>query len=172
MEQVSKDLTHWYAVHVKSRHEFQVFERLKGAGINTFLPSLKQLSKWKDRNKLIEFPLFPGYLFVQTDNSHTERLAILKTKSVVRILGSATGEPEPVPEEQILSLMKLIHAGVNLDPYPYLQTGQRIRIKRGPLAGIEGLLVEKAGQHRLVLSVDILNQSTSVTIQASEVENI
>lgn len=172
MEQASKDAVHWYAVHVKSRHEFRVYEKLTGTGINTFLPSLKRLSKWKDRNKLIEFPLFPGYLFVQTDNSHDARIAILKTQSVVRILGTITGEPEPVPEEQIQSLMKIIDAGVPLDPYPYLQEGQRIRITRGPLAGIEGLLVEKAGQHKLVLSVDILSQSTSVTIQASEVEKI
>jgi transcriptional antiterminator NusG len=172
MKQESKEKAHWYAVHVKSRHEFRVYEKLTGAGITTFLPSLKRLSKWKDRNKLIEFPLFPGYLFVQSDNSHAERLAILKTKSVVRILGTTTGEPEPVPKEQIRSLMKLIDSGVHLDPYPYLQEGQRIRIKRGPLAGVEGLLVEKSGQHKLVLSVDILCQSTSVTIQASDVEKV
>ena len=163
---------HWYAVHVKSRHEFRVYERLTGAGIITFLPSMKRLSKWKDRNKLIEFPLFPGYLFVQTDSIHTVRMTILKTKSVVRILDAVAGEPEPVPEEQILSLMKIIHAGVHLDPYPYLQEGQRIRIKRGPLAGVEGILVEKSGLHRLVLSVDILCQSTAVTIQASDVEKV
>ena len=172
MEQASKDAVHWYAVHVKSRHEFRVYEKLAGAGINTFLPSMKRLSKWKDRNKLLEFPLFPGYLFVQTDNSHYARITILKTKSVVRILGTVKDEPEAVPEEQIQSLMKIIDAGVPLDPYPYLKEGQRIRIKKGPLAGIEGLLVEKAGQHKLVLSVDILSQSTSITIQASEVERI
>ncbi len=173
MEQASsKDAAHWYAVHVKSRHEFRVYERLTGAGINTFLPSMKRLSKWKDRNKLVEFPLFPGYLFVQIDKGHDSRITILKTQSVVRILGTVTGEPEPVPEEQIQSLMKIIDAGVPLDPYPYLQEGQRIRIKRGPLAGIEGLLVEKTGQQKLVLSIDILSQSTSVTIQASEVERI
>jgi transcription termination/antitermination protein NusG len=172
MEQALKDTARWYAVHVKSRHEFRVYERLTGAGITTFLPSLKRLSKWKDRNKLIQFPLFQGYLFVQTDNSHDARLTILKTPGVVRILGTVTGEPEPIPEEQIQSLMKLIDAGAHLDPYPYLQEGQRIRIKRGPLAGIEGLLVEKSGQHKLVLSVDILCQSTSVTIQASDVERI
>ena len=172
MEQVSKDTVHWYAVHVKARHEFRVYEKLTGAGVSTFLPSLKRISKWKDRNKLIEFPLFPGYLFVQTDNSHDVRITILKTQSVVRILGTITGEPEPVPEEQIKALMKIIASGVTLDPYPYLQEGQKIRIKSGPLAGIEGLLVEKAGQHKLILSVDILSQSTSVTIQASEVERI
>ena len=172
MEQASKDAAHWYAVHVKSRHEFQVYEKLTGAGINTFLPTIKRLSKWNDRNKLISFPLFPGYLFVYIHNNHNTRITILKNKSVVSILGTKTGEPEAVPEEQINSLMKIIDAGMNLDYYPYLQEGQRIRIKRGPLSGVEGLLVEKTGQHKLVMSVDILKQSTSVTIQASDVENI
>jgi transcription antitermination factor NusG len=100
------------------------------------------------------------------------RMTILKTKSVVRILDAVAGEPEPVPEEQILSLMKIIEAGVNLDPYPYLREGQRIRIKKGPLAGVEGILVEKSGLHKLVLSVDMLSQSTAVTIQASDVEKV
>ena len=172
MEQASKDPMYWYAVHVKSRHEFRVYERLTGVGINSFLPSIKRLSKWKDRNKLVEFPLFPGYLFVHTPNSHIARRTILKTQSVVRILGTITGQPESVPDEQIQSLMTIIDAGIPLDPYPYLHEGQRIRIKKGPLAGVEGLLVEKAGQHKLILSVDILNQSTSITIQASDVERI
>jgi transcriptional antiterminator NusG len=168
----SKDVTHWYAVHVKSRHEFRVYERLTNSGINTFLPCIKRLRKWNDRNKLIEFPLFQGYLFVQTDNIFNVRMAILKTKSVVRILETLPGEPEPVPEEQILSLMKIIHAGVNLDPFPYLKEGQRIRIKSGPLAGVEGILVEKSGLYKLILSVDMLNQSTAVTIQAYDVEKV
>ncbi len=160
----------WFAVHVKSRHEFQVLERLTGASIETFLPAVEKLSKWKDREKLIEFPLFPGYLFVHIDKSHPSRLSVLKTKGVVRMLGTVPGEPEPVPDEQILSLQKVIAAGSPIDPYPYLHEGKRVRIKRGPLAGVEGILVEKAGLHKIVLSVDILCQSTAVTIQAPDVE--
>jgi transcriptional antiterminator NusG len=162
----------WYAVHVRSRHEFQAAELLAGAGIETFLPGIEKLRKWKDRNKLIRFPLFPGYLFVHVDNSHQSQFAVLKTKGVVRILGCVPGDSEPVPDEQILSLKKTIELNIPLDPYPYLKEGQRVRIKRGPLAGVEGLLVEKSGLHKLVLSVDILSQSTSLTIQASEVEKI
>jgi transcription termination/antitermination protein NusG len=172
MEQASKESMHWYAVHVKSRHEFRVCESLTGAGINTFLPSIKRLCKWSDRNKLIQFPLFPGYLFVKTDSIALARITILKTKSVVRILSTVPGASEPIPDEQILSLMKIIDTNVPLDAYPYLQEGQRVRIIKGPLIGIEGLLVERAGQQKLVLSIDILSQSTSVTIQASEVERI
>ncbi len=166
------DTSQWFAVHVKSRHEFPVAERLAGSGVEAFLPAVERLSRWKDRNKLIRFPLFPGYLFVRVDNTRSALLTVLKTKGVVRVLGNAPGEPEPVPEEQILSLKTILEseAGAALDPYPYLQEGQRVRIKRGPLAGVEGMLVEKAGQHKLVLSVDILRQSTALTIGASEVE--
>ena len=163
---------YWFAVHVKSRHEFQVYERLAGAGIETFLPAVEKLSRWKDRNKLIQFPLFPGYLFVCTDRSHHARLTVLKTKGVVRLLGAVPGEPEPVPvpDEQVLSLKKVIEAGTALDPYPYLKEGQRVRIKHGPLAGVEGILVQKMDKHLLVISIEILQRSTAVTVEASDVE--
>ena len=162
----------WFAVHVKSRHEFKVSERLIKAGVEVFLPAVERLNRWKDRNKLIQVPLFPCYLFVNITGSHDDKLTVLKTKGVVKFLGTVSGEPEPVPEEQISSLRKIMESKANMDPYPYLQEGQRIRINKGPLAGIEGLLVEKAGQHKLVLSVDILCQSTSVTIQAGDVEKL
>ena len=160
----------WYAVHVRSRHEFQVFDRLTGAGVEAFLPSVEKLRRWKDRNKRIDFPLFPGYLFVHIEKSQQGILTVLKTKGVVRLLGSEPGNPEHVPEEQIHSLKTVLDAGAQLDPYPYLQEGQRIRITRGALAGVEGHLVQKTGRHMLILSVDVLRQGVSLTIDASEVE--
>jgi transcription termination/antitermination protein NusG len=167
-----RETVHWYAVHVKSRHEFTVSERLMQAGIEVFLPSIERLHKWKDRNKLVRYPLFPSYLFVHTSRSHHDRLAILRTQGVVNILGVIPGEPDPIPDEQILSLKKVIESKTYLDPYPYLTKGQKIRIIKGPLAGIEGIFIDKAGQHKLILSVDLLSQSAAVTIQASEVEKI
>jgi transcription antitermination factor NusG len=162
----------WFAVHVKSRHEFAAAERLMGAGIEVFLPSVERLSKWTDRKKLVRFPLFPGYLFVHVLRDHRGILTVLKTKGVVRILGAVPGEPEPVPDEQVLSLKKVVEAKVPLDPYPYLKEGQRVRITSGPLAGVEGLLLEKAEKHTLFLSVDILQQGVTLTIGASDVEPI
>ncbi|MFA5072422.1 MAG: UpxY family transcription antiterminator [Nitrospirota bacterium] len=165
-------ITHWFAIRVKSRHEFKIADRFTEAGIKFFLPTVERLSRWKDRNKRVRFPLFPGYVFVSIAGNYHDRLAVLKIKGVVGFLGTDPGEPEPVPEDQIVSLKKVIESKVALDPYPYLQEGQRVKIKKGPLAGIEGMLIEKAGQHKLILSVDILCQSTSVTIQASEVEKL
>lgn len=166
------DTLSWFAVHVKSRHEFQVHEKLTGAGIEAFLPSVEMLRKWKDRNKLIRFPLFPGYLFVHTDTGHHARLTVLKTPGVVRFLGSGSNEPEPIPDEQVLSLKKVIETNAPLDPYPYLQEGRRVRISRGPLAGVEGVLVRKTDRHILVLSIDILRRSTAVTVEAGDVETV
>jgi len=162
----------WYAIHVRSKHEFRVLERLTKAGIDAFLPVFERLSRWKDRKKLISFPLFPGYLFVRIRDIYHETLAVLKTPGVVRFLGLLPSKPEPVPEEQITSLKRLIEDKIHLDPYPYLKEGERVRIKSGPLDGIEGILVERLGQHMLVLSVDILQKGVSLKIDAAEIEPI
>jgi len=162
----------WYAIHVRSRHEFKVFDRLSKKGLEAFLPVVERLRKWKDRKKLIAFPIFPGYLFVHIVNNTQERLHVLKIEGVVRLLGSSSHCPEPIPDEQIISLKKLVENKKELDPYPYLNKGQRVRIKRGPLTGVEGILVEKLGKHMLVLSVDVLRQGVALTIDAADVEKI
>lgn len=98
------------------------------------------------------------------------KLAVLKTPGVVRFIGLTPGEPEPVPAEQILSLKKMVDCKETLDPYPYLKEGNRVKIKSGPLAGVEGMLVERKGLHHLVLSVDILRQGVSIQVEAASVE--
>ena len=160
----------WYVVHVRSRHEIRVTERLTNIGVEVFLPVSERVRRWKDRKKIISFPLFPGYLFVRLSNNQNSRLLILKTPGVARFIGQVTGIPEAVPDEQIASLKRLVESKENLDPYPYLLEGNRVRIKNGPLAGVEGLLVERKGMHSLVLSVDILRQGVSVLVDAYSVE--
>jgi transcription antitermination factor NusG len=160
----------WYVVHVRSRHEFSVAERLVKSGIEAFLPIVERLRRWKDRKKLLAFPLFPGYLFVNIPKNNIVKLTVLKTPGVVRFIGLTSGDPEPVPEEQILSLKKLVESKETLDPYPYLKEGNKVKIKSGPLTGVEGMLVERKGLHHLVLSVDILRQGVSIQVEASSVE--
>ena len=162
----------WYAAYVRSRHEFRVHEYLASARIETFLPTITRLSRWKDRKKLVTFPLFPGYLFVHICNRKDAFLPILKIPGVVKFLSSRPGPPDPVPDSQIASLKNLVAAGKDIEPYPYLQEGRRVRIKWGPLKGVEGILVEKRGQHMLVLSIDILQQGASVRIDAADVEPV
>lgn len=162
----------WYAVYVRSRHEFTVRDQLAAARIEQFLPTVERLRRWKDRKKLVTFPLFPGYLFVRIPKSRDALLSVLKTKGVVRFLGKTPGSPEPVPDAQIESLKTLVASGRDIEVYPYLREGQRVRIRWGPLAGIEGILKEKRGQHILVLSIDILQQGASVRVDAADVEPV
>jgi len=159
----------WYAAYVRANHEFRVSERLAKAGIEAFLPAVERSRRWKDRRKSVSFPLFPSYLFVHTGISPKERLAILKTPGIVSLLGTA-GEAEPVSDGEIDSLKRLVSSRVPIEPYPYLKEGRRVRVKRGALEGIEGVLVEIRGGHSLVLSVDILRRGVSVRVDASDIE--
>ncbi|MEN8263044.1 MAG: UpxY family transcription antiterminator [Nitrospirota bacterium] len=172
MDPINELKPEWYAVHVRSRHEFQVTERLTMKGTETFLPTVEKQRKWKDRKKMIAFPLFPGYVFVHTTKESGNLLNVLKVKGVVRMLCTLPGQPDTIPDEQIISLQKLVENKEALDPYPYLNEGQMVRIVKGPLSGIEGILLKKQDKHLLVLSVDVLKQGVALTINASDVEKI
>jgi transcription antitermination factor NusG len=162
----------WYAVHVRSRHEFQVADRIAKKDIEVFLPKVERERKWKDRKKKISFPLFPGYIFVHTTKEAKNLLSVLKIRGVVRLICTLPGIPDSIPEEQIQALIRLVENQEELDPYPYLSEGQRVVIKHGPLNGVEGILVEKLDRHILVLSVDVLRQGVALTINASDVEKV
>lgn len=172
MDPINRVKPEWYAVHVRSRHEFQVTDRLTMKGVETFLPTVEKQRKWKDRKKMIAFPLFPGYVFVHTTKESDNLLSVLKVTGVVRMICTLPGQPDVIPDEQITSLQKLVENKEALDPYPYLNEGQMVRIVKGPLSGIEGILLKKQDKHLLVLSVDVLQQGVALTIDASEVEKI
>lgn len=161
---------YWYALYVKSRHEFSILDRLLRSGIEAFLPSVERLSKWKDRKKLIRYPLFPGYIFVHIRRTHRDIMTVLKTPGVVRFLGFEPRNPEIIPEEQIYSLRRLVESREQIDPYPYIKEGQRVSVKRGPLTGATGILIKKEDGHIFVVSIDILKRSVAVKIDASDVE--
>ena len=161
---------HWYAVYTQPNHEYKVNDRLIKKKIETFLPLIERWSQRKDRRKRIHLPLFPGYLFVRSLMDPYSHLEILKTEGVVRILES-DGKPVPIPEVQILGIQTLIRNGVPIMPCAYLKEGMKVRVVNGPLRGIEGILLKAQSQkHRLVLSVDILQQSVSVEIDELDVE--
>ncbi len=161
---------HWYAVYTQPRHENKVYDRLLKKKIETFLPLIERWSRRKDRRKRINLPLFPGYLFVHSKMDAHAHLEILKTDSVVRILGN-DGKPIPIPDEQIFPIQALIKNGMAITPLPYLKEGVRVRVVNGPLIGIEGILLKTRPQkHRLVISVDLLKESVSVEIDELDVE--
>jgi transcription antitermination factor NusG len=159
----------WYAIQTRSRHEKMVRDQLAAKNITHLLPLWRKRSQWKDRVKIIELPLFTGYLFGHF--ALQSRLEILNTVGVARLV-SLNGKPEPIPEEQIAVVQKMITERLPYDPHPYLTTGMRVRVKRGVLAGTEGILVAKTRHQRLVISIDLIQKAVAVNIDSADIEPV
>ena len=157
----------WYAIYTRSRHEKKVAASLEEKRVEVFLPLRSVLSRWKDRRKEVQLPLFSGYLFVRI--LREQRLPVLQTSGVVRFVGNGDGL-DPVPEEQIISIQRLMESGLRYDPYPYLKEGMQVRVVRGPLKGVEGILIDKRKKHLLVLSVDMIQQSAAMQVDISDTD--
>lgn len=157
----------WYAIHTRSRHEKVVRDQFDAKGITHLLPLHCRRSIWKDRVKIIEVPLFSGYIFGHF--ALQDRLQVLTTVGVVRLVG-LNGAPEPVPEEQIEAVRTMVEQRLPYDPHPYLTEGMRVLVKHGPLAGAEGILVAKKKRYRFVINVNLIQQSVAVDIDSADVE--
>jgi transcription antitermination factor NusG len=157
----------WFALQVRTRHERWVASHLEGSGFELFLPLYKCRKRWSDRVKESELPLFPGYLFCRMDPQ--DRLPILKTPGVIQIVGF-NRRPEPVDEVEISSLQRLVSSGIPNQPWPYIQVGEQVRVESGPLRGLEGRVVEFKGNHRLVLSITLLQRSVAVEMDSAFVQ--
>lgn len=163
-DEVAEPRLPWFALQVRARQEAGVGEQLKCQGYERFLPFYKLRKRWSDRIKEMDAPLFPGYLFCRF-NPH-DRLPILKTPGVIQIVGF-NNIPAAVDEAEILSIQRLVSSGVQHQPCPFLAVGDRVRISAGPLLGLEGLLTDIKGSHRLVLSVSLLQRSVAVEIDSA-----
>jgi transcription antitermination factor NusG len=161
----------WYAVQTRSRHEKAVAYRLQEQGIQTFLPTVREEHRWSDRRKMVELPLFSCYVFAQCAPTNEERLRVIRTDGVFQIVG-VRGEGTPIPEEQINTVRTLLQERLSCSSYPFLKIGQRVRVKSGALAGIEGVLVGKSGERMLVISVDAIQRSMAVRIEGYDVEAV
>ena len=160
----------WYALWVKSRHEFIARDELSKKGIEAFLPSVTKVQQWRDRKKNIEFPLFPGYLFVSLDHSSQEFQRAIRTRGSVGLISLEPGHPTPVRAEEINALRAAVASGEPLDVYPHFQKGTRVRVRRGPLQGAEGVLAKKEEQHVFCVNVEILGRSVGLKISANDIE--
>lgn len=158
----------WYAIYTRARHEKKVASNLLDREIEVFLPLRSAISRWKDRRKEVQWPLFSGYVFVRIPLEM--KIPVLQTAGVVQFVCSAQGMMTSIPDDQIDAIQKLIGSGLKYDPYPYLREGMTVRVKRGPLKGIEGILIGKRKKHLLVLSVDLIQQSTALEIDISETD--
>jgi transcription antitermination factor NusG len=165
-------LFNWYALYVRSRHEFVIRDQLFKKEIETYLPVVQRLRQWKDRKKQISFPLFPGYLFVNIPPDPENFLSVLKVKGVLNFVSAEPGYPTVVPTEEINSLMLLLENEKAIDVFPHIKEGTRVRVKRGPLQGAEGVLVKKDDQYMFLVNINILGRSVGVRIYADDVEVI
>ena len=156
----------WYALWTRSRHEQVVREQLERKQVEVFLPTIRKWSRWKDRKKQIDWPLFPGYCFARFEPHDT--LPILKCTGVVSIV-SFEGAPAPIPDHELSGIRTLIDTDLAFDPVPLIKEGQMVEVVHGPLKGVVGRLVQKKEKARLVLSVDLIGQGVSVEIAASDV---
>jgi len=159
----------WYAIHTRSNFEKRIAADLEAKGIEPYLPSYAEVHQWKDRKKSVQVVLFPGYVFAQFCDSPDNRMTVLRTPGVVRILGQGGGL-ETVPAQEIVSIQRLLAARVSCFPHPFLNQGQRVRVKHGVLTGLEGTFVRVKNQSRLVLSVKMLSQAVATEVDAAHVE--
>jgi transcription antitermination factor NusG len=156
----------WFAVWTRSRAEKSVHDQLLRKDIEVFLPLITRWSRWKDRKKRIDWPLFPGYCFARFDER--DLLPVLSCHGVARIV-SFNGHPAPIPEQEIESIRTLVTSGMQYDPCPLIKEGSLVEVVSGPLRGVVGRLEKKGAHARLVLSVDLIGRAVSVTVDAADV---
>src|ERR1700719_2153696 len=159
----------WYAIYTRHQHEKMVAQVLTSKGFETFLPLYETTHNWKDRTKALSLPLFPCYVFLK--GGLERRLQIITTPGIYGLVSSA-GQPAAIPDIEIEAIRRVVESGVRVEAHPFLKCGDRVRIKCGPLAGIQGILVRKKNISRLVLSVEILGTAAAMEVAAFQVEAI
>lgn len=161
-------MSNWYALFVAPRKEQVVETLLQQRQFETFSPSILEQRQWSDRVKKVERLLFPGYVFCRFDPAHG-KLPVVTVPGVQRIVGHGR-EPVPVPEGEIKALQQAIESGARVEAHEYLRAGDRVRILRGAMAGVEGLLVKHKNEARVVLSVDLLQRSVAVEVEFGDIQ--
>ncbi len=156
----------WYAVRTKSNREKCVSSLLEARGLQPYLPLYRTRRQWSDRTVETSLPLFSGYLFCRFDSRVPS--SVTCTPGVVSVLGFG-GKPAPIPDDEINAIENVLRSGLAAEPCAFLRQGQRIRLQRGPLTGLEGILVQKKSNWRLVVSVEMLQRSLSVEVDPQSV---
>ena len=158
----------WFAVWTRSRHEQVVRAQLETKHIDAFLPTITRWSRWKDRKKKIDWPLFPGYCFARFDPDHA--LPVLKCSGVVNIV-SVEGKPAAIPDYELENIRTLVASDLTFDACPLIKEGMMVEVTHGPLRGVIGRLMRKDNERaRLVLAVDLIGQAVSVEVDAADVK--
>jgi transcription termination/antitermination protein NusG len=160
----------WYALRVKSRHESVTAGELTRKKIVNFLPAVARTRQWKDRKKVVDFPLFPGYLFVHIAPEPALFLDVVKTRGSVGFVSLEPGHPSSIAPEDIVCLKTMLACGEPIDVYPTFKEGMSVRVKRGPLSSAFGILIKKEECHIFLVNFAILGRSVGLKICADDVE--
>ncbi len=165
------DGAQWYAIHTRPQHEKSVVSHLKRQGLTTFLPLVSEVHRWSDRQKVVQVPLFTCYAFVYMSLLPESWVRVMSVTGVLRFVG-VRGEGIPIPDSEINALQVLLSSNLAYQICPFLQVGQRVRIRGGALHGVEGILTSRNGDRVLVISVEPIQRSLSVRIDDYKVEPI
>jgi transcription antitermination factor NusG len=157
----------WFAAHTRSNHERTAADQFTERSIAHFLPTYESVRVWKDRKKRLELPLFPGYVFVRIPLE--EKLRVLFVPGVARLVGF-NGIPLALPDEEIETLRTIVQHKLKAEPHPYLVAGRKVRIVRGALEGMEGILIRRKGRFRVLISISLIRQSAMIEVDAHDVE--
>ena len=161
--------TAWHAVWTRNRHEPLVCSELAAKGIDAFLPTFTQVSRWSDRKKLIAWPLFPGYCFARFEPALLPK--VVRCNGVVSVL-SNNGRPVSIPGFEIEALQRMVASGLPYDPCSQLVLGSRVRVVSGPLSGVVGRLDRKGPQDLLILAIELLNSGARVQVSAWDIQPV
>jgi transcription termination/antitermination protein NusG len=161
----------WFAIRTRPRHEKTVVKQLETGRVESFLPLCTEVRSWSDRRKEVDFPLFPGYVFVRLANCGPMRLLVFQARGVIGFVGP-NNRATAIPAQQIEALRSVVDARVNLRPHPYLNVGHRIRIQNGALQGLEGVLVRIASDESLIVSVDLIHKSVAIRLEGYDVTSL
>ena len=160
---------HWYAAYTRAKHEKHVAKELQVRVVENFLPLYSSARFWRDRRVTLELPLFPGYVFVRL--ALRDRLRVLQIPSVVRLV-AFNGQPAALPDTEIEIMRCGLSERLRAEPHPFLTAGRRVRMKTGPLAGLQGILVRRKNRLRFVVSVDRIQRSMAVEVGEGDLEPV
>ena len=160
---VNKTSPNWYAAYTKPRHEKNVAAQLGMREVETYLPLYRTIHNWNGRKAEVNLPLFPGYVFVKVPVA--ERVRVLEQPGVVRLVG-VNGKATPLPDDEIERLRASL-AFCKAEPFPFMVPGEKIRIRTGPMAGFEGKILRRKGSVRLVVSLDLIQRSIVIELDAA-----
>jgi transcription elongation factor/antiterminator RfaH len=159
----------WYVLQCRVRKESMISAQLEGQGFECFLPKYKSIREWSDRKKVVEQPLFPGYVFCKFD--YTQRRPVVLTPGVLQVVGCGKA-PIPVEQKEIEAIQLAVASELPSQPWPYMEVGERVRIHTGKLAGLEGILINFKGNHRVVLSVSLLQRSVALEVDLAWIASL